>query len=225
MVEGQAVEPLQGDGVLNQSSMMYSASALPLDGAQQYTMKSMTLNNMNVENSSENETQFKENKSDIASPSIAIGLYYQGGAVLQLLPSAQNSQMVGASKEQPINAYGQLGAAELARLQNVRAVSKTSSGTGRILDVSNGNLYTQMGGQNQAHDQLLRSQSQHDAQNSIYHYKQGRFGGNISPVSHHSFIQTENDNKISFGSYAPSHISSLGGVGQQSGIMNRGLIQ
>lgn len=56
MVEGQAVEPLQGDGVLNQSSMMYSASALPLDGAQQYTMKSMTLNNMNVENSSENET-------------------------------------------------------------------------------------------------------------------------------------------------------------------------
>lgn len=82
MVEGQAVEPLQGDGVLNQSSMMYSASALPLDGAQQYTMKSMTLNNMNVENSSENETQFKENKSDIASPSIAIGLYYQGGAVL-----------------------------------------------------------------------------------------------------------------------------------------------
>jgi hypothetical protein len=77
----------------------------------------------------------------------------------------------------------------MAKLQNVRTVSKTSSGTGgRILDVSNGNLYTQMGGQNhQAHGNVLRSLSQHEPHNSISVLKQGRFGGNISPVSHHSF--------------------------------------
>ena len=93
-------------------------------------------------------------------------------------------------------------------------MSKASSGTGvRILDVSNGNLYTQLGGQNQVHDNVLRSLSQHDPHNSTSVNKQGRFGGNISPVSHHSFNQTENENKISFGSYVPSHISSMGGVG------------
>jgi hypothetical protein len=97
MVEGQAVEALLGDAVLNQSSMLYNHSvyAHPLEGAQQYTMKSMTLNNMNVDSSDNGtnfkETNYKENKSEVASPSVAIGLYYQGGAVLQLLPSAQNS--------------------------------------------------------------------------------------------------------------------------------------
>jgi hypothetical protein len=88
MAEGQAVEPLAGDAVVNQSSNLdktsksSSGSDQPLEGAQQYTMKSMTLHNMNAENSSDNVTQSKENKSELASHPVAIGLYYQGGAVL-----------------------------------------------------------------------------------------------------------------------------------------------
>lgn len=65
MAEGQAVEPLAGDAVVNQSSNLdksgqsSSGSDQPLEGAQQYTMKSMTLHNMNAENSSDNVTVSK----------------------------------------------------------------------------------------------------------------------------------------------------------------------
>ena len=48
------------------------------------------------------------------------------------------------------------------------------------------------------------------SQQSSSNNKHNVIGGNgqISPVSQHSFQFTENDNKISFGSYDPSRISS-----------------
>jgi len=42
--------------------------------------------------------------------------------------------------------------------------------------------------------------------------------GQISPVSHNSLIYTENDHKFSFGSYAPSHISSYGGAANHANL-------
>ena len=56
-----------------------------LEGAQQYTMKSMTLNKIDGQ-SSDTVTNSKENKSELTNPPVAIGLFYQGGPVLRLLP-------------------------------------------------------------------------------------------------------------------------------------------
>lgn len=57
---------------------------------------------------------------------------------------------------------------------------------------------------------VLRSQSYHGTSSNRRAAMIGE-NGQISPVSHNSMANfTENDNKFSFGSYAPSHISSAG---------------
>lgn len=57
--------------------MNISSNPTDFDNAQQYTMKSMTLNNI------------ADTKSEATSLGGAFGLYYQGGAILQQAPQSR----------------------------------------------------------------------------------------------------------------------------------------
>jgi hypothetical protein len=72
-----------------------------------------------------------------------------------------------------------------------------------------------------AGEDILRSQSYQAASSNRKRAMIGE-NGQISPVSHNSMANfTENDHKFSFGSYAPSHLSSYGApgpAGHQKGL-------
>ena len=69
------------------------------------------------------------------------------------------------------------------------------------------------------------AQSYHGTSSNRKHVLIGG-NGQISPVSHNSLNNfTDNDHKFSFGSYAPSHISSYGAPGPALAGQQRGQLQ
>lgn len=94
---GVAMDPQSGDKDVASSTSHNNHQEIA--NVQEYTMKSMTLNYINANDSStiDNAYQINKSHSNISSGQggAPIGLYYNNGAVIKLIPTLQNSTQIG----------------------------------------------------------------------------------------------------------------------------------
>lgn len=178
------------------------------ENAQHYTMKSWTFNDHAGNSSALNASSRGTDQGPIGPPFYGApgGGSWQAGMIGG--PPTLYGQLDGQFPHDAANSRSGVSGSQ----QDMRDMHSAGYGYQQTQPYPNGAY-------------VLGSQSYHGTSSNRKHVLIGG-NGQISPVSHNSLNNfTDNDHKFSFGSYAPSHISSYGAPGPALAGQQRGQLQ